>query len=143
MTVVKLKQPRPLGNLLEDWFQEFPSLLGREFSHSLPQVPVNIVETSEAYHLEMNAPGRNKEDFNLSVDAGLLTISCEQKKEDKQAQLKVVRKEFGTPSFKRSFSIDEKIDALNIQAKYEAGLLKVYLPKMEAVKVQPREITIQ
>jgi HSP20 family protein len=46
-------------------------------------------------------------------------------------------------SFKRSFSLDEKIDVDAIQAKYENGLLTIFLPKKEEVKIFPKEIVIE
>jgi len=55
---------------------------------------------------------------------------------------KFIRKEFSYKAFKRSFTIDEKIDAANISAKYENGVLKVQLPKKEELKVTPKEIAV-
>ena len=144
MTFVKASQPaRHFGSILDNLIQEFPAYLGREVSQAFPSTPANIVETADGYHLELNAAGRNKEDFKVAVENGLLTISSEQKEEARSADLKQIRKEFALNPFKRSFSLDEKIDAANIQAKYENGLLKLYLPKKEAVKAQPQTITIQ
>ncbi|MBZ5856249.1 Hsp20/alpha crystallin family protein [Flavihumibacter profundi] len=144
MTFVKVNQPaRQFGTMLDNLFQDIPSFIGREVSQAIQPAPVNIAETAEAYHLELNAPGRNKEDFKVTVENGLLTISYEQKEEEKVSEIKSVRKEFSLPSFKRTFTVDEKIETNNIQAKYENGLLKLYLPKKEAVKVQPQAIAIQ
>ncbi|KIC93876.1 Hsp20/alpha crystallin family protein [Flavihumibacter solisilvae] len=142
MTLVKVNQPsRPVGNLLDEIFNT--PFFGREFQPSFQHPAVNIVETADGYHLELNAPGRNKEDFKVSQENGLLSISFEEKKENKEEDLKVIRREFRLASFKRSFTLDEKVDAENIQAKYENGLLKLYLPKKAEVKIQPKEITIQ
>jgi len=55
----------------------------------------------------------------------------------------MIRKEFSYKSFKRSFTVDEKIDAANITARYENGILKLELPKKEEVKSGSKEITIQ
>lgn len=144
MTFVKSAHPaRQFGALLDNLIQDFPGYLNREVSQAFHTVPTNIVETADGYHLELYAAGRNKEDFKVALDNGLLTISYEQKEEAKPADFKSIRKEFATGSFKRTFTVDEKIDTANIQAKYENGLLKLYLPKKEAVKVQPQAITIQ
>ncbi len=91
----------------------------------------------------MNAPGRNKEAFQISVDKGLLTISYEKKEEAKNENVKVVRREFSFQSFKRSFTVDEKINAEAIQAKYENGLLKLLLPKKAEQQQPVKTITIQ
>ena len=104
---------------------------------------VNIVETPDAYHLELNVPGRNKEDFNVAVDKGLLTISYEKKEEAKNEDAKVVRREFNFQSFKRSFTVDEKINTEAIQAKYENGLLKLLLPKKAESQQPVKTISIQ
>ncbi len=144
MTRVKFNQPvRPFFHLLDDWFQDFPAKAGREAGNALQTIPVNIVETKDGYHLEVNAPGRSKEEFKVKVENGLLTISYEQKETAVQEDLKQIRREFYQHSFKRSFTIDEKIDENGIQAKYEQGLLKLYLPKKEVVLDQPKEIAIQ
>ncbi|MBK9485712.1 MAG: Hsp20/alpha crystallin family protein [Chitinophagaceae bacterium] len=55
----------------------------------------------------------------------------------------MIRKEFGYKSFKRSFTLDEKIDAANITARYENGILTLELPKKEEVKSGAKDITIQ
>jgi HSP20 family protein len=129
-----------LNNLLDNFFSEAPSLFEK---NSAAVAAVNIAETTDAYHLELNAPGRNKEDFAITIDNGLLTIAFEKKEEAKTENYKTVRKEFSVQSFKRSFTIDENIDATGIQAKYENGLLKLLLPKKATVKEASKSITIQ
>lgn len=104
---------------------------------------VNIFETSDAYHLELNVPGRNKEDFKVNIDNGLLTVGYEKTEEKQSEDLKTVHREFGFKSFTRSFHLDEKINAENIQAKYENGLLKFWLPKNEQPKNEVKQISVQ
>ncbi|MEL4474616.1 Hsp20/alpha crystallin family protein, partial [Shewanella algae] len=67
----------------------------------------------------------------------------EKKEESTEKTYKTIRKEFTYRSFKRSFSVDDKINTENIQARYEDGVLKVLLPKKDEVKVAPKQITIQ
>ena len=99
-------------------------------------------ETNEAYWLELAAAGLNKEDFKVHAENDLLTISFEKREEETQTDAKVIRREFAHQSFKRSFSLDEKINVEGIQARYENGILKLTLPKKEEVKISPKEITI-
>lgn len=143
MTMVKLHSPvqKNLNNIFDEFFNELPAF-GKTVNN-LFSPAVNILETSDAYHLELNAPGRNKEDFQISVDKGLLTISYEKKEEAKNEDVKVVRREFSYQSFKRSFTVDEKINAEAIQAKYENGLLKLLLPKKAEQQQPVKTITIQ
>lgn len=144
MTRVKFNQPaRPFFHLLEDWFQDAPVSGSRGTGNVLQSIPVNIAETSDGYHMEISAPGRTREEFKVQVENGLLTISYDQKEAAAQEGVKQLRREFAQHSFKRSFSLDEKIEENGIQAKYEQGILKVYLPKKEVVANQPKQISIQ
>jgi HSP20 family protein len=142
MTLVKTNY-RPangFGNLLNEFFTDFPAVLEKS---GINFPPTNIVETAEGYHLELNVPGRNKEDFKVTIENGLLVISYEKKEEVNQEGVKSIRKEFDFQSFKRSFNLDDKIASGDIQAKYENGLLKLFLPKKPEVKETAKQVTIQ
>lgn len=146
MTLVKVNNPlaKSFDGFVNEFFNEFPATFGKTIREDLIGFPpVNIVEKNDAYHLEVAAPGWQKENFNVKLDANLLTISAEKKEEVKDETAKTVRREFSSKSFKRSFTLDEKIDGANISAKYENGILKVDLPKKEIVKAASKEITIQ
>ncbi|MBS1909422.1 MAG: Hsp20/alpha crystallin family protein, partial [Bacteroidetes bacterium] len=95
------------------------------------------------YHLDVKAPGFDKADFNINLDGNLLSISVEKKEDQKVENPKFVRREFSFKSFKRSFTLDEKIDAEKIDAKYENGILKLELPKKAVAKPDTRQISIQ
>jgi HSP20 family protein len=142
MTLVKVNN-RPFGNLFNELLNDFPAA-ARSFGQDLIAFPqTNIHETPEAYHLELNAPGRTKEDFNIQVEQGLLTISFEKKEESTPVEgYKTIRREFEFKSFKRSFSVDDKINVEGIQAKYENGVLKLLLPKKEESKQSAKQINI-
>jgi HSP20 family protein len=142
MTLVKVNN-RPFGNVIQGFLNEFPST-ARSFGQELFVFPqTNIHETPEAYHLELNVPGRSKEDFKIQVEQGLLSVSFEKKEEPAQKDdYKTIRREFEFKSFKRSFSVDDKVDVNGIQAKYENGVLKLLLPKKEESKQSARQINI-
>jgi HSP20 family protein len=142
MTLVKVNN-RPFGHLFHDFLNDFPTI-AKSFGQDAFQFPeTNIHETPDAYHLELNVPGRSREDFKIQVEQGLLNISFEKKEEAPASEdYKTIRREFAYKSFKRSFSIDNSIDPNGIQAKYENGLLKLLLPKKEEVKQGARQINI-
>ena len=142
MTLVKVNS-KPFGNLFNDFLNEIPGA-ARSFGQDLFAFPqTNIHETSEAYHLELIVPGRTKEDFKIQVEQGLLTISFDRKEEtNSQDGYKTIRREFEFKSFKRSFSVDDKVDVEGIQAKYENGVLKILLPKKEESKQSAKQINV-
>jgi HSP20 family protein len=106
-------------------------------------VPVNIKQNENGYVLDVIAPGFNKEDFKIHLDKNLLTISAEKQAEEENKNEKDIRKEYKYQSFKRSFTIDEKIDTEKIEAKYENGILRLNLENKEEVKKPTKQITIQ
>jgi HSP20 family protein len=134
---------RPVAKF-DNFFNDFfsPSVWANP-SADVASIPAaNVHETPAAYVLEINAPGRNKEDFKVNIDKELLTVSYEKKEENNTEDQNTVRREFYFNSFKRSFSLDDKIDVSNIQAKYDNGILKIELPKKPEVQQQPKQIAI-
>ncbi|MEJ7625725.1 MAG: Hsp20/alpha crystallin family protein [Ferruginibacter sp.] len=145
MTLVKVNHPlnKSFDGMMKDFFNEFPSTVSKTFREDVLHFPpVNILDTPVSYQLEIAAPGFEKSDFKLNLEENLLTISSENKVEKTDENNKVIRKEFSYKGFKRSFTIDEKIDSENISAKYENGILKLELPKKEPVKKGSKEINI-
>ncbi|MDE1191447.1 MAG: Hsp20/alpha crystallin family protein [Arachidicoccus sp.] len=137
MTLVK-RNYNNWNNLFDELFNGLPS----NYSKDLNVPPVNIQESNNAFQVDVVAPGLQKQDFKINVDAGLLTISYEKASEQETKAEKLHRQEYTLKSFKRTFTLDEKIDADAISAKYENGILQITLPKKEEVKVQPKEISI-
>jgi HSP20 family protein len=146
MTLVKVNNPvaKTIDGLMNDLFNDLPATFGKTFREDVFNFPpVNIVEKADSYQLEVAAPGWDKADFNVKLDGKLLTISAAKKEETKADTDKIIRKEFSSKAFKRSFTVDEKIESGLIEAKYENGILKLYLPKKEEVKAITKEINIQ
>jgi HSP20 family protein len=148
MTLVKFnKRPfeRNFNNLFEDFFSDMPVLFKNDFNQPGLNgfAPVNIKENEKSYDLELVAPGFEKADFKINVDNDVLTISAEKKDEGKEENEKHIRKEYSYRSFTRSFTLDEKIDASTIDAKYVNGILTLNLPKKETVKPSVKEISIK
>ena len=148
MTNVKFNSKPFTGtfnNLVDDLFAELPVLFKNDFNNVERKgfVPVNVKETEKGYQLEVVAPGFEKADFKVNLDQNLLTISAEKKEELKEEKEKQIRREYSYRSFKRSFTLDEKTDATNIEASYVNGVLTLNLPKKEEVKASATEIVIK
>jgi HSP20 family protein len=137
MTIVK-QNPKNFGFL----FDGFPVNWGKDASSENYLPAVNVHETTEGYHVEIVAPGRKKEDFSVQVTDNILTIGYEKKEQTEASDFKTIRREFTFNSFKRSFTLNEKVNANGIQAKYDNGVLKLLIPKKEEVKLAPKSIEI-
>lgn len=114
-----------------DWFGGLESFTG-----NLPAV--NIKENEKDFELELAAPGRKKENFNVEVDHDILTVSYESKDEETIEEENYTRREFTHSAFKRSFTLPETIDSEHINAKYEDGVLKFTLPKKAEALPKPK-----
>ena len=141
MTLVRLQnRANGFNNLLSDVFPQMPSL----YKEDLRQVaPANIKETEKEYLLSIVAPGFNKEDFSINIDKNQLTISAEKKEETTNETERPIRNEYKFQPFKRSFTLDDKINADGISAQYVNGVLTLNLPKKEEVKPATKQINIQ
>jgi HSP20 family protein len=145
MTVVKLNNRPANGfNLLDNFFNEFPTFFKDDFGTKAQGfVPVNVKETKDAYQLEVVAPGFEKNDFNINLEKNILTVSAEMKTETENKNEKQIRREYSYHSFKRSFTVDEKVDSEKIEAQYVNGVLTLNLPRKEEVKASAKEIFVK
>ena len=135
--------PRTFGSLIEDIFNNGLNRVWNEDSLTdRSDVPVNIRETEKSYELHLIAPGLKKEDFKINVDKSILTLSFELKEEEKTQGEKWLRNEYKFRSFKRSFTLNDKVDASQISARYTDGVLNVTLPKKEQQEVTSQEINV-
>ncbi len=129
--------PRTFGGIIEDMNKFF-----YDDNWSNTTAPVNIKETEQGYELHLVAPGLKKEDFKINVDDNVLKVSFEHKDENKAEGDKWLRNEYRFRSFKRSFSLNENINAEGISARYNDGILNIVLPKKEATEKTTKDITV-
>lgn len=104
------------------------------------QMPLaNLRETNKEYKVEMSVPGCKKDDFDISIDNGMLTISSEKQDETKDEDNDYVSREFSYSSFSRSFDLPENVEESKISAHYDNGMLEVTIPKKEGSSVASRK----
>jgi HSP20 family protein len=148
------RNPATFGSVVDQIFQnnldkffdeDFWTPSYRHGLRRVGNVPVNMKETDKSYDLEVVAPGLEKEDFHLNLEGDMLTVSFENKTEQKEENKNEgwVRQEYRTQSFSRSFALDDTVDAGKIVARYENGILHLQLPKKEHAQKVSRQITIQ
>ncbi len=135
----------PFNNFVNDLFTEMPVLFKKDNNQHQwkGSVPVNIREDEKSYLIDVVAPGFEKTDFRINLEQQVLTISAEKKEESAESKEKKIRDEYQFRSFKRSFTLDDKIASDAIEAKYVNGVLTLNLPKKEEEKTSSKEISIQ
>lgn len=102
--------------------------------------PVDILESKDSYLIRAELPGMKKEDFNLEVKEGTLTLSGERKFEEAANGVEYHRVERVSGKFVRSFYLPQTVKSDDIKATYRDGILEVHVPKAEEAK--PKQITI-
>lgn len=135
---------QPFGKFLDQFFnQSISDIVGTDFTHESPAV--NIIETDDAFELEVAAPGLDKKDFKVVIEKDHLTISAEKAKdeESKDKQHSFKRKEYNFQKFTRKFRLPHTVDKTTLKAKYLQGILKIEIHKTPEAKDQgPRTIDI-
>ncbi len=130
---------REIDRVFDSFFRP-SSTEGKESAVWSPRV--DLSETEDAYLIHLDVPGMKKEDIEINFQDGTLTISGERRsheaQEDEQRNYMRVERSFG--HFYRSFTLPNTVNADDIQADYQEGVLKVRVPKAEEIK--PRRIEI-
>jgi len=102
--------------------------------------PVDVLESKDSYLIRAELPGMKKEDFNLEVKEGTLTLTGERKFEEPANGVEYHRVERVSGKFIRSFSLPQTVKSEEIKANYRDGILEVHVPKSDEAK--PKQIAI-
>lgn len=118
-------------------------LMNRDFDDFFDMLPIrrdnrmkcDIYEEDNKYFIEMEVPGFKKEDIDISLKEGTLTVKAEKKmsNEEKDENKKFLRKERSYMKTERSFNLGN-VDEENIDASFENGVLVIVIPKAEENK---------
>ena len=137
-------------NLIRKQNPFFPSLVDELFNQdrrvrtssiSSTTPAVNLIEQDTQFLIELAAPGNKKEDFEIEIEDGILSISSSSNKEDNTSEKETfTRHEFSYNSFRRSFTIPESVDVSSIKATYSEGVLLIKLLKLEEALPQPKKL---
>lgn len=126
------RMPSVFDDFFKPWNEWFDN---GGFTGRTMNVPaVNITEQKDVYVVSLAAPGCKKEDFKIDVDGNMLTISSEKEESKEEKDKKFTRKEYNYSSFSRSFTLPDEINREKIEAKYEDGVLKISLLRLEEAK---------
>lgn len=123
---------------LLDPFENGP-LAAKELASWSPAV--DIVEEENRYLIKADIPGVEPKDIEVTFDGGVLTVRGERKSEDTEENKGFKRVERTYGSFYRQFSLPDSVDANQITAKGNHGVLEITVPKAERSK--PKRIEIR
>ncbi|MBU0559094.1 MAG: Hsp20/alpha crystallin family protein [Bacteroidetes bacterium] len=142
MTLIKFEPLREMENIhsnLLRYFEDFPSFNQALRFNFFPKI--DISEKEDSIHIDAEIPGVKKEDLKITLQDNILTLEGEKKKEVEEKDQNDFRSERCYGSFKRSFTLPNEVDSDKVEAKYDNGMLKVILKKVEAKK--PKEKVIK
>ena len=133
-------------NLFDDDWMNFPftdeAFWGKKNplygKHAQNMMKTDIRETDNSYELDVDLPGFKKDEINVQLKDGYLTLTAA-KGLDKDSQDKkgnYIRKERYAGTMSRSFYVGEAVNEEDVHAKYEDGILKISVPKKEPEKIE-------
>ncbi len=131
MTLVKfepLKELETLHDRIQRYFEDFVN-----FSFSLTDnfnPRIDISEDDNTINVIAEIPGVKKEDLKITLQDNILTIEGEKKKEEEKKGKNYYRAERVFGSFKRSFTLPTEVDSDNVEAKFEDGMLRINMKKL-------------
>lgn len=145
MSLIKFNRRFPLFDQMFPDILDTDRLLNEDLILNDNWIPaINVKENKEDFEIEVAAPGFSKKDFEVSITDEILTISAENKNIKEEEEDEYSRKEFHYNSFKRSFTLPKSIDfSKKINAKYDNGVLKVHLEKLEILKSEEHKKLIE
>ena len=122
-------------NLFDDFFDDFarPYKIASGYTQPASVMKTDVKETEDSYELDVDMPGFKKEDVKAELKDGYLTINASTKNEsnEKDKKGKYVRRERYYGSCSRSFYVGKEVKQEDIKAKFEDGVLKISVPKIE------------
>ena len=103
--------------------------------------PVDIFERQDHLVIRAEVPGVRKEDMDVRIENGVLTLHGERKQETDVNEANAHRLERVYGAFTRSFTLPTTVDATKVAATYKDGVLEVTVPKVETAK--PKQVQIK
>ena len=144
MTLIKfepLKEFESFQNQIKKYFDDFPSF-GVNFENSFAP-RIDISEKNDKILVEAEIPGVKKEDLKITLQDNILTIKGEKKKEEESKDKNYYRCERTYGSFSRSFTLPVEVNTEKVDAKFNDGMLKIELKKVEPKKAQEKLIELK
>ena len=124
-----------MPGLFDEFFDDFARpVVSRRANVTAPQMmKTDVKELENGFSLDIELPGYKKEDLQLELKEGYLTVSATAKKNnDEEKNGHYIRRERFIGTSSRSFYVGEEVTQEDIKAKFEDGLLNIFVPKKGA-----------
>lgn len=130
-------------NRLTSVFGRFPNRLGNGNGFALANFSpdVDIIENENEYLVKADLPAMKKEDVNVTVENGVLSIAGERKSENEEKNNTWHRIERSYGTFERTFTMPDDADGAKLKAEFKNGVLHVHMPKNPAAR--PKKIAVK
>lgn len=124
-------------DLFDDFFEmERRPMFGK---HERMWMKTDVKEKEDSYELEMDLPGFKKEEVQIELDRGYLTITASKNHDVNEDQDNYIRKERYYGSCSRSFYVGENVRHEDIKANFSEGILHLNIPKLDQQKVENKK----
>lgn len=138
MQYLTFKNRNGFDSLFDD-FWSIPTNARQEASYAWS--PATDIEEEEGHFLlTIESPGMKREDLNIEVNENRLVVSGERRQDSGKRREGELYSERRYGKFQRVFTLPSSADTAKIEASYEDGVLKIFVPKSEAAK--PRQVKI-
>jgi len=132
------------NRMLPAGLSRWPRLAGSGGERKLEWAPsADISETDQEFLIRAELPAVKKEDVQVTLDGGILTIKGERRQQNDSKSEKFHRVESFYGSFERSFSLPDNVSTDSIRCDSKDGVLTVHIPKAKVEKSQPKQISVQ
>ncbi len=139
-------------NFIKSVNDEISSILNRHFDDLYPDygedmdklsMPVELADKKDEYDVRAELPGVKKEDLDIDLNDGYLTIRAKKESEKVEDDKCYRKSEFKYGEFSRSIYLPQEVDSEKIDAKLEHGILKIRIPKLEKAKESVKKIVVK
>ena len=151
---MKLLIKKTPDNFIKSVNDEISSILNRRFNSFYPDydyesetdnlvMPVEVRDKNNEYDIRAELPGVSKNDLDISLNDGYLTITATKTEEKNEDEKTYKKSEFSYGVFSRTIQLSQDVDADKIDAKLENGVLKIIAPKLNKEKETVRKISVK
>ena len=135
-------------SLFDDWMDDFEKDFAKELfpaknplygKHAKNMMKTDVRETDNGYEVDIDLPGFKKDEVNVQLNDGYITISAAKgldKDEKDKKTGKYIRRERYAGSMSRSFYVGADVKQEDIHAKYESGILQLTIPKKDSKAIE-------